>query len=228
MRQRSGWRVDYALHRSQVCATAMLRPSANYAPCLLKHLEFCSTCSKCEFEQQKHACHVGRWSCTKPNLEGQLVILQACGVATCTCSRAMPRSHSDQTDSLSVSTDHLRHAGLNTAPWLLRRCLSIAVMLCRLSIDRAFLLRSACGGARHFIAYALALVTAGRSEDTMALTSSSSSSSNSSPLPSHSTEVEAFWRQLLDACRQSVAGRNIEHRASVASDEFAIDSTADA
>ena len=44
----------------------------------------------------------------------------------------------------------------------------------------------------------------------MALTSSSSR-----PLPFQSTEIEVFWRQLMDACRQSVAGRDIEHRNSV-------------
>jgi len=99
-------------------------------------------------------------------------------------------------------------------------------VVCRLCIAGACLLNLSYGGARHFIASALALLTAGRSEDVMALTSSSSSSSRLSPF--QSTEVEAFWRQLMDACRQSVAGRDIEHRAPVASDKCAAKSIADA
>ena len=42
----------------------------------------------------------------------------------------------------------------------------------------------------------------------------SSSSSSSSPQPFQSVEVEKFWRQLMDACRRCVAGRDMEYAAS--------------
>ena len=34
-------------------------------------------------------------------------------------------------------------------------------------------------------------------------------------MPFHSTDIEKFWRQLMDACRQTVAGPDMAYQAYV-------------